>query len=196
MNRIQQFQRVRIVTSGYSDRWLDSTKTIEITIDDPVTTGYVINFDRPEYAIRYVERTQPMAWDDAYKLVNDSPVIRSLPWRHRDVRSSISSTPNIEQFLKIIDDSIRDDIRIELAENIELSQNEYHAICTGLYECNLSNLLTHRGIKNIVLPDGFLLNSDYDPERIRKTLRAIAIDPTICYFDNTDDIELAIYDYD
>lgn len=184
--RITRHTRAQITTSGYRDRWLRYDTTISIEYSDGLVDGYRVQFDDSKQAEGYLQDRHGMAPGDAYRAVAQAPRSLSIPWEHGATSGSIDGISEIKQVLDILNDSIRTDIRQRLAAEVNLSAEQFYALCTGLHRCNESNRLLARrglrpGIQVLVQPEGFALDSDFDPDLIRASLMALADDPTACY---------------
>ena len=188
LDNISVHSSYRIVTSGYTDRYVqcDSTSiAISVSVDDS-GAEYVVRFDAYADAINYLIVVHGMAEEYVNNTINGAPKHAGLSWEYKGTSSKTRNIETVRQILSIMSISTKREVREQYAREAPLTPDVYYAVCTGLYRCNESNrLMKKRGLRDsyqvLVQPEGFDLDTEFDEQRVRNALIALAEDPSRCY---------------
>ena len=188
LNSISVYNKYRITTSGYTDRYLlceGSSITISVSVDD-LYSEYTMRFDARRDAINYLMAVHGMSWEDADNAISSASKHSGLEWEYLGTSSKTQKIEPVRQMLDVLQKSIKREVREQYARDVELTPEAYYAFCTGLYRCNESNhLMKKRGLRDgyevFVQPEGFELDTEFDEQRVRDALITLAEDPSRYY---------------
>lgn len=174
----------RIVTSGYTDRYLSGDMAVSIRVTSRSRPDFEAQFRDENNAVAFLQAHSGMDWETAYGRVSGSPLTNCIAWSHRGT-SSLAAGADLDavaNFLAVITTSRTPQSRLDIAQKLQLSRHAFYAICWGLYQCNQANALMERrglraeGTAQVHVP-GFELDTPYVAEAVNAAvLSAAALD--------------------
>lgn len=182
--RITRTRTCRIVTSGYTDRYLSSDTITSIRVDRRGQPEFTARFRDEKDGVAFLQAHFGVDWENANGRVSGSPLTNCIAWSHRGTSSFAvgADLDAVAEFLALITTSRAPQSRLDIAQKLQLSQPAFYAICWGLYQCNQANTLMERrglraeGTAQVHVP-GFELDTPYVAEAVNAAvLSAAALD--------------------